>query len=309
MNSAYLDTVRLLIDVAPDVFKPECFALKGGTALNLFVRDMPRLSVDIDLVYTPRATLRSEALTDISKALGSVSKALKKRRIDVQVGAMDEGDEVKLFVSRGAASVKVEVNHVFRGTVLPPVTMRLVPAARRLLATDLSVPVLAVDELYGGKLVAALDRQHPRDFFDVLGMYATCGLTPEIIECFVVYLAGHNRPVHEVLFSTDKNMAPAFENEFEGMPVEPTALDELVAARARLRRDLLSGLTTNQKNSLLSLVRLEPQWSLLSCAHASGLPALRWKIQNLEKLRRSNASKFNAQALELAKRFEMDGDG
>lgn len=303
MSPAYLDTVRLLIDVAPDVFGPECFAMKGGTALNLFVRDMPRLSVDIDLVYTPRAVLRSEALAAISNALGKVTKVLEKRGLDVQGGAMDDGDEVKLFVSRGSVSVKVEANHVFRGTVLPTSKMRLAPAARRLLATDLSVPTLAVEELYGSKLVAALDRQHPRDFFDVIGMYETCGLTKEIIECFVVYLAGHNRPVHEVLFSTDKNMTAAFENEFEGMPVTPVSLDNLVEARARLRRDILAGITENQKHFLLGLVKLDTRWDLLRCTHASELPALRWKIKNLDDLRRKNLKKFQLQERLLAERF------
>lgn len=303
MSPAYLETVRLLIEVAPDVFRPECFAMKGGTALNLFVCDMPRLSVDIDLVYTPRAVQRSEALAKIAKALGSVAKNLKKRGLKIQLGAMDEGDEVKLFVNRGAVVVKVEVNHVFRGTVLSPTTMRLAPAARTLLATDLTVPMLAVDELYGSKLVAALDRQHPRDFFDVMMMYANQGLTAEIVECFVVYLAGHNRPVHEVLFSTDKDMAPAFRNEFEGMPVQPTPLDDLVATRARLRRDMAANLTDAHRRFLVSLVKLEPAWDLLRCGHASELPALRWKLRNLEELKRKNPKKFLAQESLLMERF------
>lgn len=303
MSPAYLETVRLLIEVAPDVFGPDCFAMKGGTALNLFVCDMPRLSVDIDLVYTSRAVQRSDALAEIAKALSSVAKSLKKRGLKIQLGAMDEGDEVKLFVNRGAVVVKVEVNHVFRGTVLAPTTMRLTPSARTLLATDLSVPVLAVDELYGSKLVAALDRQHPRDFFDVMMMYANQGLTPEIVECFVVYLAGHNRPVHEVLFSTDKDMATAFRNEFEGMPVQPTPLDDLVATRARLRRDMAASLTDAHRRFFVSLVKLEPRWDLLRCQHASELPALRWKLRNLDELRRKNSTKFQAQEALLVERF------
>lgn len=52
MTPTYVATVRLLLDVAPDVFRGGEFALKGGTALNLFVQDMPRLSVDIDAVFT-----------------------------------------------------------------------------------------------------------------------------------------------------------------------------------------------------------------------------------------------------------------
>jgi predicted nucleotidyltransferase component of viral defense system len=51
MNRAYLDAVRLLLAVAPSIFRQAGFALKGGTAINLFLRDMQRLSVDLDLVF------------------------------------------------------------------------------------------------------------------------------------------------------------------------------------------------------------------------------------------------------------------
>jgi hypothetical protein len=120
-------------------------------------------------------------------------------------------------------------------------------------------------------------------------------------------LAGHNRPVHEVLFSTDKNIAPAFENEFEGMPMKPVTLDELLATRARLRRDLLSKMTENQRQFLVSLVKLEPRWELLGCQHASELPALRWKIRNLEELKRKNQKKFEAQEKSLVDCFARAG--
>ena len=108
--------------------------------------------------------------------------------------------------------------------------------ASDLFMTDLSVPVLATQELYGSKIVAALDRQHPRDFFDLLGMYEKDGPTSEIVECFVSYLAGHNRPVHEVLFSRDKDIISVFRNEFVGMTIEPVQVNALLAVRQRNRR-------------------------------------------------------------------------
>jgi hypothetical protein len=60
MQKAYIDTVRLLLDAAPAVFEGGVFAMKGGTAINLFVHDMPRLSVDIDLVYPDWSSPRDE---------------------------------------------------------------------------------------------------------------------------------------------------------------------------------------------------------------------------------------------------------
>lgn len=62
-----------------------------------------------------------------------------------------------------------------------------------------------------------MDRQHPRDWFDVLGLFEHGGLTSGIVECFVCYLAGHNRPVHEVLFANKIDIATAYANEFAGM--------------------------------------------------------------------------------------------
>ena len=299
MDKAYVETVRLLLAATPDVFRAPCFALKGGTALNLFVQEMPRLSVDLDVVYVPHATERSAALEEIGGALAATQKQIAALGIASEIISTKDGDDVKLLIRRGQSQVKVEVNHVFRGTVLSVETRRLVKSARDLFTTELSAPVLAVPELYGSKLVAAMDRQHPRDFYDVLGMYQRFGLSADIVECFVCYLAGHNRPIHEVLFSRDSDMAPAFENEFAGMTIEPISLAELVTTRERLRHELPAALTNAQRRFLLSVANAEPEWSLMSCAHLSELPALRWKLQNLAKLKKSNPQKLGQQADEL----------
>jgi predicted nucleotidyltransferase component of viral defense system len=299
MEKGYVETVRLLLAATPEVFRPQCFALKGGTALNLFVQEMPRLSVDLDVVYVPYAPERGAALDEIGAALTSTRERLSALRLDSEIVSTKDGDEVKLLVRRGQSQVKVEVNHVFRGTVLPVETRRLVKSARDLFTTELSAPVLAVAELYGGKLVAAMDRQHPRDLYDVREMYERFGLTAEIAECFVSYLAGHNRPIHEVLFSREIDMAPAFENEFVGMTLEPVTLAELDATRERLRLELPAALTRAQRQFLLSLAHAEPEWNLMSCPHLAELPALRWKLQNLAKLKKSNPRKLQQQADEL----------
>jgi predicted nucleotidyltransferase component of viral defense system len=194
MDRAYVDTVRLLLDTAPVLFRTPLFIMKGGTAINLFIQEMPRLSVDIDVVYDDHLASRANALASISEALQLTREQLEHRGLKVRIAANDRSEESKLFVQGRRSQVKIEVNHVFRGTLLPKQQMRLVKKARDLFTLDLVVPVLATAELYGSKLVAALDRQHPRDLFDVIGMYEKSGLSPEIVECFVGYLAGHNRP-------------------------------------------------------------------------------------------------------------------
>ena len=298
MNKAYIEIARLLLESTPAIFETPFFAMKGGTAINLFVEDMPRLSVDIDVVYTDHKATRDKALKSISSALEAARKKLARAGVEAEVSSTKDGDEIKLFIRRGRNQVKVEVNHVFRGTVLPVETRRLGEEARKLFTTELSVPVLATPDLYGSKLVAAMDRQHPRDLFDVRGLFERGGLTANVVECFVCYLAGHNRPVHEVLFSRDQDMSLAFENEFTGLTMNPVTLEELQQIRRRLKKELPAALTANQRQFLLGLVAGEPDWKLMQCSHLSELPAVRWKLQNLARLRKSNPGKF-AQQTEL----------
>ena len=85
------------------------------------------------------------------------------------------------------------------------------------------------------------------------------------------------------------------------MTSEPVSLAELEEARRSLRQRLLDGLKDHHKRFLLGLVRLEPDWSLMPFAHLQELPALKWKMQNLAKLRRTNPKKFEFQSTELTR--------
>jgi hypothetical protein len=153
--------------------------------------------------------------------------------------------------------------------------------------------------VYGGKLVAAMDRQHPRDLFDVMQLFAHEGITPAIRRAFVVYLASHNRPVHEVLFPSLRNIRQDFENNFRGMTTEPVELPELLATRDRMLSELQNGLDSDERRFLLSLVANKPEWAELGIVHAEQLPGIRWKIQNLEGLQKTNPKKFEEQSERL----------
>jgi hypothetical protein len=121
------------------------------------------------------------------------------------------------------------------------------------------------------------------------------------------YLAGHNRPVHEVLFSNDIDLKPAFENEFVGMTKDPITLAELQKVRAKLKTDLPARLTENQRQFLIGLVSSEPDWQLMKCPHLQKLPAIQWKLHNLARLKKVNPQKFTQQARELRERFAAKG--
>jgi predicted nucleotidyltransferase component of viral defense system len=208
MNQEYLDTVRLLLAIAPAIFESSRFAIKGGTALNLFVQDLPRLSVDIDLVFTDHTLDRDSALTAIAGELSAAQARVQGLGYVAKLAKQKQGEECKMFVESDSATVKVEVNVVFRGTVLPIEPRSLTRSAQDTFTSNITIPSLQTPELYGSKLVAALDRQHPRDFFDVQIMLKQFGVDVTFVDCFVAYLAGHNRPIHEVLFTSTPRRPP-----------------------------------------------------------------------------------------------------
>jgi predicted nucleotidyltransferase component of viral defense system len=303
MNPIYLETARLLSQVAPLVFVDDTFALKGGTAINLFVRDMPRLSVDLDLVFPDYKLPREQALARINEAVRQAAARLTKRGFQTRTPAVAQAGETKLLVRRGGIEVKIEVNFVMRGTVHPVRRSSLTSKARDVLLAELEIPVVSLEDLHGGKLVAAMDRQHPRDLFDVMQLFAHEGITPAVRRAFVVYLASHNRPVHEVLFPSPRDIKQDYANNFQGMTAEPVPLDALIAARERLVREIQQGLDDDERRFLLSLVAGAPEWPLLGIEHLEHLPGLRWKLRNLGQLQKANARKFAEQAEALASRL------
>jgi predicted nucleotidyltransferase component of viral defense system len=295
MNQIYLDTAKLLTQVAPLAFADGVFALKGGTAINLFVRDMPRLSVDLDLVFPDYTLPRQEALVRINQAIRNSAERLTARGFLTRTIASGDAGETKLLVRRGNVELKVEVNFVMRGTVHPVRNASLSPRASEVLLADLELPVVSLEDMYGGKLVAAMDRQHPRDLFDCLLLFANEGITPAIRRAFVVYLACCNRPVHEVLFPSVRDISQEYERTFKGMTAEPVELSELLAARERLIRELQQGLDKDERNFLLSFVRNQPDWDLLGIPHLAALPGIRWKLHNLVQLATASPNKFEKQ--------------
>lgn len=299
MDKKYADTVRLLLTVAPVVFANDIFAMKGGTAINLFVRDMPRLSVDIDVVYLPWQVPREEALKAISNELAAIVKRVSPMGLQTRLVSAKELGNTKLVIENETSQVKIEVNFVFRGTILPPEKKPLSPKTSDLFGVEFDLPILAQDELYASKLVATLDRQHPRDLFDVCQLYANGGISDAMVECFVIYLAGHNRPPHEVLFGNDKDITAEYKSTFVGMSVVECSLETLLETRNRVKQELQQRLTARHRRFLSGLVRAEPDWSLLQHQHAADLPALKWKLANLKTFQNNKPADFAAQAKAL----------
>jgi hypothetical protein len=215
----------------------------------------------------------------------------------------NKGGDVKHTVASADTQVKVEVDYVFRGTLTPTVKRPVVPRAQEMFRVDFEVPTLADAELYGSKLVAALDRQHPRDIFDVQHMYDTYGLREDFVAAFVGYLAGHNRLVHKVLFPKPHSLAHEYKAGFVGMTVDEVSLVQLEEVPVRLHQELPHALSPEHREFLLSLVSLAPDWELMPYDHRRDLPAIRWKIENLRKLRARDEQRLAEQEALLREAF------
>ncbi|HKR60956.1 MAG TPA: nucleotidyl transferase AbiEii/AbiGii toxin family protein [Pyrinomonadaceae bacterium] len=286
-DSPYYKQAELMLKSIPLVAAERCFAIKGGTAINLFVRDMPRLSVDIDLTYLPVDEARDTALRNMSAALDRIARAINKGIPGTRVQethAKNPDRVARLTVAVGSIRIKIEPNEVIRGSVYPVEERDLVRRAEELFELSVTAKTLSLADLYGGKLCAALDRQHPRDLFDVKLLLENEGITESIRKAFVVYLASHDRPMHELLDPNPKNVRRIFENEFAGMTLDQVTYDELIAARETLVGTLTTTLTAGEKEFLLSLKAGQPKWNLIGVEGIEKLPAVQWKLLNIRKL-------------------------
>lgn len=302
-RDAYAAQVALLLRALPLIGDEPDFALKGGTAINLFYRDLPRLSVDIDLTYLPIDD-RSTALANISAAFSRLVERAQRELhgVDAQrISGGGDGD-TRVLLRAAGAEVKIEVSPVLRGTVAPPRLMRVTEAVEEAFGFA-EMPVLAFEDLYAGKLCAALDRQHPRDLYDVHLLYKHEGVTDALFRTFLVYAACSGRPLHELLAPNRVDIDRAFAQEFEGMTIEHVPLETLLAARERLIDDIGARTTGAAAEFLLSVHDGEPEFGLIGLPAAAELPAIRWKLLNLRKLMIQNPQKHADQRQRLAAVF------
>jgi predicted nucleotidyltransferase component of viral defense system len=226
-DSIYYKQVSLLIRLIPVIGQETCFALKGGTAINLFVQDLPRLSVDVDLAYLPFES-RQQALQNIRKALNRIAEKINKIP-ELSATLQDNNpDEMRIIVidcsslNRGV-QIKIEVSPVVRGTLLPSIEREVVNSVESEFGYA-AIQVVALPDLYGGKLCAAMDRQHPRDLFDIKNLLENQSIDRSIFDGFLTYLLSHKRPIVEVMNPRWKDISKIYNNEFIGMTVKPVTL-------------------------------------------------------------------------------------
>lgn len=199
-DKRYTDRVQLLVDVLPTLAKETRFALKGGTAINLFERDLPRLSVDIDLTWLPTQEFALDA-NQISGALERLAELFSAPplKLQVQTSAPEKGGSInRLIVSRGRARVQIETTPVMRGTVHPVRTMAVQQQVQEAFGFA-SIQVLDFADLYAGKMAAALSRQHPRDLFDTGLLLEDPRADERLWRTFLIYMTCSPKPAWEML--------------------------------------------------------------------------------------------------------------
>ncbi len=290
----YVDQVRLLVDIFPAIAAEEYFALKGGTAINLFYRDLPRLSVDIDLAFLPIKD-RAQSLSDIYNAMDRIGRAGSSvRGVRSSLITSGGGGATRVLFQRASATVKVETSPVTRGVVFEPEMKRVSPTVEDEFGF-LEGRLVAFEDLYAGKIHAALDRQHPRDLFDVKLLYEHEGITDDLFRAFLVYVASSSRPPHELLNPNLSPLGNVFATEFAGMTRDTVNINDLKAVRVRLIQDIQSRLKHNASHFLRTLADGAPDFEAIGLPSAGTLPAVQWKVRNIQKLRDTNPQKSAAQ--------------
>lgn len=283
-DNPYFDQVALLVALLPLVKEEKYFALKGGTAINLFMHDLPRLSVDIDLTYLPVED-RATSLANITQAMMRIAERVKRVMKDASVKEQKDRDKniLKLLVGRQGVRVKIEVSPVLRGSVYKPV-MKDIAGVIEDQFSFTRMQLLHKHEIYAGKLCAALGRQHPRDLFDVKVLLDNDGITSDLMDVFVVYLISGNRPISEMLAPHPTPLGRIFNEQFVGMELLDITLSDLEDTREHFIREVNGKLTENHKRFLLSFKATEPNWQLLKHKHTEMLPAVQWKLHNIKKM-------------------------
>lgn len=300
MDLNYKNQVKLLIDILPYIAKEECFALKGGTAINLFYNNLPRLSVDIDLTYIGFES-RDIACANINNALKRIADDLNAKGYIANVQGNDI--EKKIICSNQHAKIKIEPNYIIRGYIEKPKTLEVCENVEDEFGY-VQIQVVSKKELYGGKICAALDRQHPRDLFDIKELIERDGINEELVKGFIAMLLSHDKPLHETLNPNIKNQTEIFEKQFQGMTNKKFSYIEHEQTLNNLI-NIIKEKILPYKQPLLNFVSLKGNLSDFKINNLEKLPAIKWKIKNLQKLQSMNIKKFEEQYNQLYKYFEV----
>ncbi|WP_423128692.1 nucleotidyl transferase AbiEii/AbiGii toxin family protein [Gaoshiqia sp. Z1-71] len=295
MNKLYKEQVRLLLRILPVIYREEDFAVHGGTAINLFIKDLPRYSVDVDLTYIPFGP-RDESLAEINKKLDAISQQLQRAVPNINIRPVPN----KLLCTLGRNTVKIEVNGIKRGIIGSTIEMPLCNKAQAEFGMYCKARIVPVEQLYGGKIAAALSRQHPRDLFDY--NYMDPDKINNLKRGFMFALLGSDKPFIASLAPHVINQQEALENQFRGMTDIPFTYENYETAREKLIAFINVMLNEEDKAFLVSFEEGDPQWEKSAYSDFRDFPSVQWKLHNVNKLKTQTRAKHR-QEVERLKHF------
>lgn len=301
MNSAYKEQVRLLIRIMPLIYNIKDFAVHGGTAINLFHKDMPRYSVDIDLTFIPIMG-REESIDRINEHLCRLKADIERAVPGIRV--VHKPEVWKLQCHLNGTAVKVEVNGTNRGLLGESEELELCQSAQHEFGMTCKARVVSFSQLYGGKIATALGRQHPRDLFDCKYMEAKS--FDEVKGGLMLCLLGSDKPILESLSPNAIDQSEALANQFAGMSDIPFSYADYEETRKNLVKGVNECLTESDKAFFVSFEQGTPDWSLCGAGDLSRFPSVKWKQQNILRLKKSNPRKFQSGIEKLREHFGMD---
>jgi len=261
--------------------------------IRIFITSRDKLSVDIDLTYIPFDD-RETALASISDALGRIKDQITKSIPGITVSNHTiDGHDAKLLIQSQNAQIKIEVNTITRGILHPVRLLQVNEEVQDKFKKFAAIQVVSDAELYGGKICAALDRQHPRDLFDVYLLFQESGYNENVKNGFIQALVSHMRTMHEILHPHLLDQRSAFEKQFQGMSDIVFTYEDLEATREELIETVNSSMSEMDCSFLLSFKQGDPNWDMFPVAGLKDMPAVQWKLHNLKKLMKSNPEKHN----------------
>lgn len=287
MRDKYKKQVALLIRIMPSVYRIKEFAVHGGTAINLFHKNLPRYSVDIDLTYIPVQD-RATSLRIINERLLEIKRNLEKTIPGIVV--VPKPIVWKLLCILGDATVKIEVNGTKRGIIGDTVDMPLCNKAKEEFNMGCKARTVSFSQLYGGKITAALSRQHPRDLFDC--KYMDISSFDDVKDGFMLCLLGSDKPIIESLQPNEIDQMDALEKQFEGMSDIAFSYEDYKQSRLQLVKMVQEGLTMEDRKFLLSFEKGSPEWELCCAGDLSNYPSVQWKLLNIRNLQEHNIQKY-----------------
>ncbi len=299
MNDLYKKQVELLIRIMPSVYRIKDFAVHGGTAINLFYKNMPRYSVDIDLTYIPIQG-REESLKTIKSHLETLKGYIEKSIPGIKV--IPKYNVWKLQCTLNSATVKIEVNGTKRGIIGNTEDRLLCDKSQQAFSMACKARTVSYSQLYGGKIAAALSRQHPRDLFDC--KYMELPSFDDVKDGFILSLLGSDKPIIESLQPNPIDQSEALEKQFKGMSNVDFSYSDYEEARKNLIALVNDSLTYTDREFLLSFEEGIPDWSKCCAGNLSIYPSVKWKIRNIVKLKKTNPDKHKQGTEKLRQFFE-----